>query len=58
MYGFAVSRTIVRAHWNSDTLYGKLCASAFVPVINSFKNSSDGNFREKYNAAKAIIDTA
>jgi hypothetical protein len=32
-YGATVSRTIVRAHWNSDTLYGKLMATMTVPVM-------------------------
>lgn len=58
-YSFTVSRTIVRAHWNSDVIYGKLCASAIVPTINSFNNSEGGiNFRTLYNNAKAMIDDA
>ena len=55
-YSYTISRTIVRAHWNSDIIYGKLCGSAIVPTINSFNDSNNGNFRTMYNAAKTIID--
>jgi hypothetical protein len=34
-YAFTVSRTIVRAHWNSDTIYGKLSATTIFPVLHA-----------------------
>lgn len=34
-YSYGVSRTIVRAHWNSDTMYGKFIAMMNVPVYHS-----------------------
>lgn len=58
-YDFTISRTIVRAHWNSDTMYGKLVATTMVPVINAFRYSHNGqNFRTKYENAKVIVDNA
>ena len=57
-YDYTVSRTIVRAHWNSDTMYGKLVGTTIAPIINAFRNSSDGNFRTLYANAKTMIDNA
>ena len=49
-YSYGVSRTIVRAHWNSDTIYGRLIATASVPLMHAFDN-----FETKYAAAKNVI---
>jgi hypothetical protein len=58
-YNYTVSRTIVRAHWNSDTMYGKLVATTMTPIINAFRNAHNGqNVRNFYNAAKTMIDNA
>lgn len=58
-YEFTVSRTILRAHWNSDTMYGKLVGTTIVPIANAFRYSHNGqNFRTFYNAAKTMIDNA
>lgn len=58
-YDYTVSRTIVRAHWNSDTMYGKLVATTMTPIINAFRNAHNGqNVRSFYNAAKTMIDNA
>ena len=58
-YDFTVSRTIVRAHWNSDTMYGKLVGTTMTPIINAFRNAHNGqNFREFYQNAKQMIDDA
>ena len=58
-YDYTVSRTIVRAHWNSDTMYGKLVATTMTPVINKFRYSHNNqNFRTFYNAAKTMVDNA
>lgn len=58
-YDFTVSRTIVRAHWNSDTMYGKLVATTMAPVINAFRYAHNGqNFRTKYDNAKSMVDNA
>ena len=50
-YSFTVSRTIVRAHWNSDVMFGKLAATTFIPSVYSFNNATDYNFRTLYNNA-------
>lgn len=58
-YDYTVSRTIVRAHWNSDTMYGKLVGTTIAPIINAFRNAHKGqNVRNFYNAAKTMIDNA
>lgn len=55
---FAVSRTIVRAHWNSDTLYGRLVATTLMPIanaINDYQLPSAGNFRTLFNTIKSYV---
>lgn len=52
-YAFTVSRTIVRAHWNSDTIYGKLNTTTIFPVLHAmstFNNIFD-------NAEQALNST-
>lgn len=55
-YAFTVSRTIVRAHWNSDIMIGKLAATTFIPTVYSFNDASDYNFRTLYNNAVANMN--
>lgn len=56
-YKFSVSRTIERAHWNSDITYGRLIGTMMVPIINAIKqNASRKNdfrllYQSAYNAA-------
>ena len=72
-YGATVSRTIVRAHWNSDTLYGKLMATMTVPVMYAItawrktnpdpvtgqsKYPNGRNLTEFVKKAKIAIDNA
>lgn len=56
-YGFTVSRTIVRYHWNSDIMYGKLIASMLVPIVHNFRDTTRerNDFRSIYNNAKANV---
>lgn len=35
---FALSRTICRYHWNSDTIHGRVIGSMFVPIMHSITN--------------------
>ena len=56
-YAGTVSRTIVRAHWNSDTLYGKLIATMNVPVIYAISNWRSGKSVINYvQQAWTVID--
>ena len=55
-YAFTVSRTIVRAHWNSDILFGKLAATTFIPTVYSFSAATDYDFRVLYNNAVANMN--
>lgn len=55
-YAFTVSRTIVRAHWNSDIIFGKLAATTFIPTAYSFSAATDYNFRTLYNNAVANMN--
>lgn len=55
-YKFSISRTIVRAHWNSDTIYGRLAATAIAPIINAFRFSRDGHdFRAMFERTKLEV---
>lgn len=53
-YSFTVSRTIVRYHWNSDIMYGRLVATMIIPVIHAFRdtNNPDNDFRTIFERAK------
>jgi hypothetical protein len=52
-YKFSVSRTIERAHWNSDITYGRLIGTMMVPVINAIKQNASRkkDFRLLYQSA-------
>ena len=52
-YAFTVSRTIVRAHWNSDTIYGKLNTTTIFPVLHAM-STFDNIFD---NAEQALNST-
>jgi hypothetical protein len=55
-YKFSISRTIVRAHWNSDTIYGRLAATAIAPIINAFRFSrNDHDFRAMFERTKLEV---
>lgn len=49
-YDYCISRTIKRAHWNSDTIYGRLAASTIVPILHAFSD-----FESVYSNAENII---
>jgi len=34
-YRFSVNRTIARAHWNSDVMYGRMFGTMVLPIINA-----------------------
>ena len=53
---FCVSRTTQRAHWNSDTLYGRQVATAIVPIIHAMKQNGTKNFRNLYENALNIVN--
>ena len=72
-YKFGVSRTIIRAHWHSDTIYGKFIAMMNVPILhaveevnsasvdNPYPNTEHtGRFRiiDSFNEVKQIINGA
>lgn len=57
-YKFTVSRTIVRAHWNSDIIYGKLVASTIVPIIHAYNNFQEGNFRDFFGRIRSQVQRA
>jgi hypothetical protein len=57
-YDYSVSRTILRAHWNSDIMYGKLAGSVIAPIINAYNLVGSTNYRTLYQQAKTIIDNA
>lgn len=42
-YSYGVSRTIVRAHWNSDTIYGRYVAMMSVPLTHAVTNVNGKN---------------
>lgn len=55
-YEFSISRTILRAHWNSDITYGRLIGTMMAPIINARRNCSKSrNFREIYQQAMEFI---
>lgn len=55
-YKYSVSRTIVRAHWNSDIIYGRLAATVIAPIINAFEFSSGGHdFRAMFERTKLEV---
>ena len=35
---FAINRTIARYHWNSDTIQGRVLATAQIPVLHAVTN--------------------
>ena len=41
-YTVSINRTIGRAHWNSDVIYGRLFATFALPIINAMKGMRDG----------------
>lgn len=51
-YAFTVSRTIVRAHWNSDTIYGKLNTTTIFPVLHAMST-----FDNIFNNAKQDLNS-
>ena len=57
-YRFTVSRTIVRAHWNSDIIYGKLVATTTVPIIHAYYNFQEGNFRDFFGRIRSQVQRA
>lgn len=50
-YAYTVSRTIVRAHWNSDIIFGKLGATTIVPILHAMSN-----FDTVYNNAVTALN--
>ena len=59
-YSFTVSRTIMRAHWNSDIIYGRLIATMIAPIVNSFGDTLidtvDGkSYNVMYEEARELI---
>ena len=69
-YSYGVSRTILRAHWHSDTIYGRFIAMMSVPLTHSvtevngylkdnstlmIDNVCSYNFRELFTCAKTEI---
>ena len=55
-YKYSVSRTIVRAHWNSDIIYGRLAATVIAPIINAFRFSrNDHDFRAMFEKTKLEV---
>ena len=52
-YAYSVSRTIVRAHWNSDVTYGRTIGTMMVPVLNATRDTSD-----KSNDFRRIFENA
>ena len=49
-YEFSVNRSIGRAHWNSDLIYGRLFATMIIPIINAMNGIQTG-----YDATKATV---
>lgn len=49
-YAYSVNRTIVRAHWNSDTIYGRVVGTMMVPVLNAVKS-----FQSIYKDAYSVV---
>ena len=68
-YSYGVSRTIVRAHWNSDTIYGRCVSMMTVPLVHAvtevngynkksefiIENVCSYNFKDLFNCAKIEI---
>ena len=54
-YKYTVSRSILRQHWNSDIIYGKLVATTTVPIIHAYNDFSNLHFRYKFDEAKNKI---
>lgn len=46
-----VNRTVNRAHWNSDVIYGRLFATMALPLINAMRGMRDG-----YEKAESVIN--
>lgn len=57
-YRFTVSRTILRQHWNSDIIYGKLVATTTVPIVHAYNQFNDANFRDLFNRIKNQVENA
>lgn len=56
---YAANRTVVRAHWYSDTLMARLVSSMFIPVLHaSVKTGNAYHFMKLFNNAKNIINNA
>lgn len=56
-YSYSVSRTIVRAHWNSDVIYGRTIGTMMPPLINAVRDTSNtsNDFREIYSQIYSIV---
>lgn len=52
-YAYTVSRTIVRAHWNTDIIFGKLGAATIVPVLHAMSN-----FDTVYSNAESALNNS
>ena len=53
-YQLGVGRTITRHHWQSDVIYGRLCAMMILPIVNAMSNGNS-SFMSNYETVKNAI---
>ena len=50
-YELSIARSIGRAHWNSDLIYGRLFGTMILPILNAMRGLRDG-----YEKTKAAVN--